>query len=62
MHKSRVFTGEMGYVGSYANQRPPYDTKNPYMAPLRVNYNLCSDDSERVVFHCELDIGKAKIK
>jgi len=52
----------MGYLNSYQNQRPPFDTKNPFKAPLRVNYNLCSEDSDRVVFHCEVDISKAKIK
>lgn len=62
IHKSKVYKGEMGYLNSYQNQRPPFDTKNPFKAPLRVNYNLCSEDSDRVVFHCEVDISKAKIK
>ena len=62
IHTSKVFKGEMGYLGSYGNQKPPYDTKNPFMADLTVNYNLCSEDSDRVVFHCEVDVSKARIK
>jgi len=62
MHASKVFKGEMGYLGSYGNQKPPYDTKNPFMADLTVNYNLCSEESDRIVFHCEVDVSKARIK
>eukprot|EP00116_Pleurobrachia_bachei_P002205 sb/3462467/ len=62
IHSSSVFKGEMGYLGSYSSQRPPYDAKNPFMGKLTVNQNLCSEDSDRTVFHCEIDIGKAKMK
>lgn len=52
----------MGYLRAYENQKPPYDAKNPYLGDLTVNYDLCSADSDRVVFHCEVDLTKAKIK
>lgn len=62
IHQSKIYKGEMGYLGAYGNQKPPFDTKNPFLGNLTVNYNLCSEDSDRVVFHCEIDVAKAKIK
>jgi len=59
---SQVFQGEMGALGGYTTQRPPYDTKNPYLAQLTTNYNLCTGDSDRAVFHCEVDISNARIR
>ena len=36
----RVFRGEVARLNSYKTQRPPFDMKNPYMAPVNVNRNL----------------------
>uniref|UniRef100_H2YK30 NADPH--hemoprotein reductase n=1 Tax=Ciona savignyi TaxID=51511 RepID=H2YK30_CIOSA len=35
-----IYTGEVARLHSYDNQRPPYDAKNPYLAPIQVNREL----------------------
>ena len=45
----RVYTGEVARIRSYKTQRPPFDVKNPFMAPIKVNRNLHSDQSDRYV-------------
>ena len=45
----RVYTGEPARIRSYKTQRPPFDVKNPFMAPIKVNRNLHSDQSDRYV-------------
>ena len=46
----RVFTGEIARLRSYVTQRPPFDVKNPYMAPIKVNKNLHSPASDRYYY------------
>ena len=43
----RVYTGEPARVRSFVTQRPPFDVKNPFLAPVKVNRNLHSDHSDR---------------
>merc|ERR1712203_28342 len=52
----RVYSGEPYRIRSLKTQRPPFDIKNPYMAPIRVNKNLHSNESDRCCMHIELDI------
>ena len=47
---------------SYVTQRPPFDLKNPWMAPIKVNRNLHSDGSDRYCMHLELDISGSRIR
>jgi NADPH-ferrihemoprotein reductase len=56
----RLYTGEVARLKSYVTQRPPFDVKNPYMAPVVVNRNLHSDDSDRYCMHIELDISESR--
>ena len=56
----RLYTGEVARLKSYVTQRPPFDVKNPYMAPVVVNRNLHSDDSDRYCMHIELDISGSR--
>jgi len=35
-----VSVGEVARLKSYITQRPPFDVKNPYLTPVRVNRNL----------------------
>lgn len=58
----RVFTGEVARLKSYNTQRPPFDLKNPFMAPIRVNKNLHSETSDRYCMHLELDISGSRIR
>merc|ERR1719474_53406 len=58
----RVFKGEVARLRSYVTQRPPFDLKNPWMAPIKVNRNLHSDGSDRYCMHLELDISGSRIR
>ena len=43
----RVYSGEVARIRSYQTQRPPFDVKNPFLAPVKVNRNLHSEKSDR---------------
>jgi len=58
----RVFRGEVARLNSYKTQRPPFDMKNPYMAPVKVNRNLQSEKSDRYCMHIELGLGESRIR
>ncbi|XP_025089238.1 NADPH--cytochrome P450 reductase-like [Pomacea canaliculata] len=57
----KVFTGEISRLGSFANQKPPYDAKNPYLSPILVNREL-HKGGDRSCMHIELDISGSKIR
>ncbi|KAK7088147.1 NADPH--cytochrome P450 reductase-like isoform X2 [Littorina saxatilis] len=57
----KVFTGEIARVGAFKTQKPPYDVKNPYLAPLTVNREL-HKGGDRSCMHIELDISGSKIR
>ncbi|CAG5125401.1 unnamed protein product, partial [Candidula unifasciata] len=59
--KEKIFTGEVARVGSFANQKPPYDVKNPYLASVTVNREL-HKGGDRSCMHIELDISESKIR
>ena len=58
----RVYTGEPARVRSLVTQRPPFDAKNPYMTPIRVNRNLHAPTSDRYCMHIELDISGSRMR
>ncbi|XP_018914300.2 NADPH--cytochrome P450 reductase isoform X1 [Bemisia tabaci] len=58
----RVYTGEVVRLHSLINQRPQFDMKNPYLAPIRVNRELHKGDSDRSCMHIEFDIDGSKMK
>ena len=58
----KVFKGEITRLGAFQNQKPPYDAKNPYLAPVRVNRELHKEGSDRSCMHIELDIEKSGIR
>ena len=43
----RVYSGEVARIRSYQTQRPPFDVKNPFLAPVKINRNLHSEKSDR---------------
>uniref|UniRef100_U3F8N0 NADPH--cytochrome P450 reductase n=2 Tax=Micrurus TaxID=8634 RepID=U3F8N0_MICFL len=57
----KVYSGEMGRLKSYENQKPPFDAKNPYLAPVSLNRKL-NQGGERHLMHLELDITGSKIR
>ncbi|RUS72053.1 hypothetical protein EGW08_020182 [Elysia chlorotica] len=59
--KEKIFTGEVARVGSFNKQKPPYDAKNPYLAPIRVNKEL-HKGGDRSCMHIKLDISDSKIR
>ena len=36
----KLYTGEPARLNSLKTQRPPFDVKNPYMAPIKVRLDL----------------------
>ena len=58
----RVFTGEVARLRSYQTQRPPFDVKNTFLAPIKVNRNLHSDDSDRYCMHVEIGLEESRIR
>ncbi|XP_046840144.1 NADPH--cytochrome P450 reductase-like [Xenia sp. Carnegie-2017] len=61
LSKDKVFSGEMGKVNSYNNQNPPYDQKNPFLAPVVVNREL-HHGGDRSCLHIELDISHSHLR
>ncbi|CAB0008926.1 unnamed protein product, partial [Nesidiocoris tenuis] len=57
----RVYTGEVARLFSFINQRPPFDLKNPYLAPIKVNREL-NKGGDRSCMHIEFDIEGSKIR
>merc|ERR1712013_331491 len=55
-------TGEVARLRSYITQRPPFDVKNPYMAPIKVNKNIHNEGSGRHCLHIEVDIEGSRIR
>lgn len=58
----RIYTGEIARLHSLKTQRPPYDAKNPYLAPIKVNRELHGEKSERSCMHIEFDIEGSKMR
>lgn len=61
MPNDKIYTGEIARLGSFANQKLPYDAKNPYLAPVRVNREL-HKGGDRSCLHIEFDITGSKIR
>lgn len=58
----KVYTGEVARLRSYITQRPPFDVKNPYMSPIKVNKNIHNEGSGRHCMHIEVDIEGSRIR
>ncbi|XP_033224319.1 NADPH--cytochrome P450 reductase isoform X5 [Belonocnema kinseyi] len=58
----RIYHGEIARLHSFKNQRPPYDAKNPYLAPVKENRELHGPKSERSCMHIEFDIEGSKMR
>ncbi|KAH3886012.1 NADPH--cytochrome P450 reductase-like [Dreissena polymorpha] len=61
LSQEKVFKGEIARLRSFENQRPPYDAKNPYLAPVKVNREL-HKAGDRSCMHIEFDISGSKIR
>uniref|UniRef100_A0A3P8WTS6 NADPH--cytochrome P450 reductase n=2 Tax=Cynoglossus semilaevis TaxID=244447 RepID=A0A3P8WTS6_CYNSE len=61
INMNKVFTGEIGRLKSFEVQKPPYDAKNPFLAPVTVNRRL-NKGGDRHLMHLELDITGSKIR
>ncbi|XP_049310045.1 NADPH--cytochrome P450 reductase isoform X1 [Bactrocera dorsalis] len=57
----RIYTGEIARLHSLQNQRPPFDAKNPFLAPIIVNREL-HKGGDRSCMHIELDINGSKMR
>ncbi|XP_051521619.1 NADPH--cytochrome P450 reductase-like [Myxocyprinus asiaticus] len=61
LNMNKVYTGELGRLKSFENQKPPFDAKNPFLAPVTVNRKL-NKGGIRHLMHLELDITGSKIR
>ncbi|KAJ4936059.1 hypothetical protein JOQ06_017583 [Pogonophryne albipinna] len=61
LNMNKVYSGEMGRLKSFEVQKPPYDSKNPFLAPVTVNRKL-NKAGDRHLMHVELDITGSKIR
>lgn len=59
--QDKIYSGEMNKLKAYVTQRPPFDAKNPFLAPVLVNREL-HRAGDRSCMHIELDITGSKIK
>jgi NADPH-ferrihemoprotein reductase len=57
----KVFKGEMARLRSYETQKPPFDQKNPFMAPVSVNRELHTG-GDRSCKHVEFDISGSRLR
>ncbi|XP_016991299.1 NADPH--cytochrome P450 reductase [Drosophila rhopaloa] len=57
----RIYTGEIARLHSMQNQRPPFDAKNPFLAPVKVNRELHKGGG-RSCMHIELSIDGSKMR
>lgn len=57
----RIYTGEIARLHSIQNQRPPFDAKNPFLAPIKVNRELHKGGG-RSCMHIELSIEGSKMR
>ncbi|CAO1395159.1 unnamed protein product [Diamesa serratosioi] len=57
----RVYSGEVARLHSLNNQRPPFDAKNPYLAPIKINRELHKAGG-RSCMHVEFDLEGSKMR
>ncbi|MCL4130111.1 UNVERIFIED_CONTAM: hypothetical protein GTU68_053880 [Idotea baltica] len=57
----KIFTGEIGRLHSLGNQRPPFDTKNPFLAEVTIVREL-HKGGDRNCLHMELNIEGSRIR
>lgn len=57
----KCYKGEIARLGSFGNQKPPFDAKNPFLAPVNVNREL-HKGGDRSCMHIEFDITGSKIR
>ncbi|KAJ8266554.1 hypothetical protein GJAV_G00131800 [Gymnothorax javanicus] len=61
INMNKVYTGELGRLKSFETQKPPFDSKNPFLAPVTANRKLNKGGS-RHLMHVEVDISNSKIR
>ncbi|XP_051965616.1 P450 (cytochrome) oxidoreductase b isoform X1 [Xyrauchen texanus] len=61
LNMNKIYTGELGRLKSFETQKPPFDAKNPFLAPVTVNRKL-NKGGDRHLMHLELDITGSKIR
>lgn len=57
----RIYNGEVARLHSLVNQRPPFDAKNPYLAPIKTNREL-HKAGDRSCMHVEFDLEGSKMR
>ncbi|XP_017485883.1 PREDICTED: NADPH--cytochrome P450 reductase-like [Rhagoletis zephyria] len=58
--QEKIFNGEIARLNSFNTQKPPFDIKNPYLAPITTNRELYK--GARSCMHIEIDIKNSKLR
>ncbi|XP_011496743.1 PREDICTED: NADPH--cytochrome P450 reductase isoform X2 [Ceratosolen solmsi marchali] len=58
----KVYSGEIARLHAFKNQRAPFDAKNPFLAPVKINRELHGSSSNRSCMHIEFDIDGSKMR
>ncbi|XP_072557393.1 NADPH--cytochrome P450 reductase-like isoform X1 [Paramormyrops kingsleyae] len=58
---NKIYTGELGRLKSFETQKPPFDSKNPFLSSVTVNRKL-NQGGDRHLMHLELDVTGSKIR
>ncbi|XP_054155294.1 NADPH--cytochrome P450 reductase-like [Oppia nitens] len=56
----QIFTGEVSQLHSLSSQRPPFTSKNPFLAKVLVNRELYKNDN-RCCLHIELSLDRSNL-
>jgi NADPH-ferrihemoprotein reductase len=59
---TQVFNGEPARLQSFVKQKPPFDAKNPYLAPIKEHRELHSSLSDRSCMHIEFDLEGSRLR
>jgi NADPH-ferrihemoprotein reductase len=59
---TQYFKGEPARLQSFVKQKPPFDAKNPYLAPVKVHRELHSSLSDRSCMHIEFNLEGSRLR
>jgi len=62
LQPTQCFQGEPARLQSFVKQKPPFDAKNPYLAPIKVHRELHAASSDRSCMHIEFNLEGSRIR
>jgi len=62
LQPTQYFKGEPARLQSFVKQKPPFDAKNPFLAPIKEHRELHSSSSDRSCMHIEFDLEGSRLR